>query len=81
MAATTRHFFAISSKEEVPIWPLRLLVIGLKITFDDLLSISKRLTGKILYPFLFLTVMSVNLLGDRLSIALDARQSVDKGKV
>ena len=31
--------------------------------------------------FLFLTVMSVNLLGDRLSIALDARQSVDKGKV
>ena len=36
-----------------------------------------------IYPglFLFLTVMSVNLLGDRLSIALDARQSVDKGKV
>ena len=36
-----------------------------------------------IYPglFLFLTVMSVNLLGDRLSVALDARQSVSKGKV
>ena len=34
-----------------------------------------------IYPglFLFLTVMSVNLLGDRLSQALDARQSVGRG--
>ena len=36
-----------------------------------------------IYPglVLLLTVMSVNFLRDRLSIALDARQSVDKGKV
>ena len=35
-----------------------------------------------IYPglFLFLTVMSVNLLGDRLSQALDARQSVGRGE-
>ena len=35
-----------------------------------------------IYPglFLFLTVMSVNLLGDRLSQALDARQSINRGK-
>ena len=35
-----------------------------------------------IYPglFLFLTVMSVNLLGDRLSQALDARQSMNRGK-
>ena len=35
-----------------------------------------------IYPglFLFLTVMSVNLLGDRLSQALDARQTISKGK-
>ena len=34
-----------------------------------------------IYPglFLFLTVMSVNLLGDRLSQALDARQSINRG--
>ena len=35
-----------------------------------------------IYPglFLFLTVMSVNLLGDRLSQALDARQIIGRGK-
>ena len=35
-----------------------------------------------IYPglFLFLTVMSVNLLGDRLSQALDARQSIGRGE-
>ena len=35
-----------------------------------------------IYPglFLFLTVMSVNLLGDRLSLALDARQSIGRGE-
>ena len=37
---------------------------------------------KMIYPglFLFLTVMSVNLLGDRLSQALDARQIIGRGK-